>query len=146
MHSPDRKRRMRVFPFHRTLAYCAAASMALALPAAWAQQPGATQQRLARQSCEGLRLAVAQDQKGAASGPLFLASYRLAGTGQGTPPLEPALAGAAFTYDNALAGIALLACGDAGSARRIGDAIVRAIERDPAWPTGGCAMPIAPGR
>jgi hypothetical protein len=57
---------------------------------------------------------VAQDQKGAASGPLFLASYRLAGTGQGTPPLEPALAGAAFTYDNALAGIALLACGDAG--------------------------------
>lgn len=131
MHCPDRKRRMRVFPFHRTLAYCAAASMALALPAALAQQSSATQQRLARQSCEGLRRAVTEDQKGAASGPLFLASYRLAGTGQGTPPLEPALAGAAFTYDNALAGIALLACGDAGSAKRIGDAIVRAIERDP---------------
>ena len=133
---------MSVFPFSRPLASCLAASMALALPlsAALAQPsagrpPGpqaasATQQTLARQSCEGLRRAVAEDQKGAASGPLFLASYRGADPKQGTP-LEPALAGAAFTYDNALAGIALLACGDAASARRIGDAVVRAMERDP---------------
>jgi len=129
---------MSVFPFSRPLASCLAASMALALPmsAALAQpSPGrqaasATQQALARQSCEGLRRAVAEDQKGAASGPLFLASYRVADPKQGAP-LEPALAGAAFTYDNALAGIALLACGDAASARRIGDAVVRAMERDP---------------
>jgi len=122
---------MRFSPRGLALAHCAAALAALASPPTLAEQPGATQQRLAQQSCEGLRRAVAEDQKGAASGPLFLASYRLAAGGQGTPPLEPALAGAAFTYDNALAGIALLACGDAGSARRIGDAIVRALERDP---------------
>lgn len=128
---------MLVFAFSRPLASCIAASMALALPmcAAVAQPAGpqagsATQQALARQSCEGLRRAVAEDQKGAASGPLFLASYRVADPKQGTP-LEPALAGAAFTYDNALAGIALLACNDAASARRIGDAVVRAMERDP---------------
>lgn len=127
---------MQLFPFSRTLAHCAVASVALALPmsAALAQQPrqpaGAAQQALARQSCEGLRRAVAEDQKGAASGPLFLTSYRLADAKQGTP-LEPALAGVAFTYDNALAGIALLACGDTASAKRIGDAVVRAMERDP---------------
>ena len=127
---------MQLFPFSRTLAHCAVASVALALPmsAALAQQPrqpgGAAQQALARQSCEGLRRAVAEDQKGAASGPLFLTSYRLADAKQGTP-LEPALAGVAFTYDNALAGVALLACGDPASAKRIGDAVVRAMERDP---------------
>jgi len=127
---------MQVFPLSRTLAHCALASMALALPmsAALAQQArqpaSAAQQALARQSCEGLRRAVVEDQKGASSGPLFLTSYRLADARQGTP-LEPALAGVAFTYDNALAGIALLACGDTASARRIGDAVVRAMERDP---------------
>lgn len=127
---------MQLFPLFRTLAHCAVASVALALPmsAALAQQPrqpgSAVQKELARQSCEGLRRAVAEDQKGAASGPLFLASYRLADPKQGTP-LEPALVGAAFTYDNALAGIALLACGDPASAKRIGDAVVRAMERDP---------------
>jgi hypothetical protein len=110
------------------LALACAATAALA-------QPGATQQQLARQSCEGLRRTVAEDQKGAASGPLFLTSYRLAEGHQG-PPLEPALQGVAFTYDNALAGIALLACGDAASARRIGDAVVRAMARDPSMPDG----------
>ncbi len=105
--------------------------MALPLNAASAPQPGALQQRLAQQSCQGLRRAVADDQAGAASGPLFLTSYRLAKVRQGTPPLEPALAGVAFTYDNALAGVALLACGDQLSARRIGDAIVLAVEHDP---------------
>jgi len=127
---------MQLFPLSRSLAHCAIASAAFALPmsAALAQQPrqagSAVQKELARQSCEGLRRAVTEDQKGAASGPLFLASYRLADPKQGTP-LEPALAGAAFTYDNALAGIALLACGDTASAKRIGDAVVRAMERDP---------------
>lgn len=117
-----------------TFARCLAAS-ALVLAAPAIAQPSATQQKLAQQSCEGLRRAVAEDQKGAASGPLFLTSYRLADSRQG-PPLEPALAGVAFTYDNALAGIALLACGDAASARRIGDAVLRAMERDPAMPDG----------
>ena len=118
----------------RALAHCVAASMVLASPmtAASAPLPGATQQRLARQSCEGLRRAVADDQAGVAAGPLFLTSYRpVEVRQQGAPPLEPALAGVAFTYDNALAGIALLACGDVASAKRIGDAVVRAVEHDP---------------
>ncbi|MGJ7504562.1 hypothetical protein ACSFBF_29695 [Variovorax sp. ZT5P49] len=89
------------------------------------------QQSLARQSCEGLRRAVASDQVGNASSPLFLASYRLGDTKSGEPSLEPMLANVAFVYDNALAGIALLACGDATSARRIADAVVLAIEQDP---------------
>lgn len=111
---------------------CTVASMALACAAAAtsAAQPGATQQALARDSCDGLRRAVARDQAGVASGPLFLNSYRPADAGQGEPPFEPALAGAAFTYDNALAGIALLACGDRAVARRIGDAVVRAVAHD----------------
>jgi hypothetical protein len=129
---------MHVHSIPRALAHCAVASMVsmCLTPAAHAQKPGATQQQLARQSCEGLRRAVTEDQKGATSGPLFLASYRLANDKQGSPPLEPALAGAAFTYDNALAGIALLACGDTASAKRIGDAVVRAMERDPGMPDG----------
>lgn len=107
-------------------------AIAWSVTAATAPQPGpaATQQTLARQSCDGLRRAVAHDQAGAASGPLFLNSYRPTDTRQGEPPFEPALAGAAFTYDNALAGIALLACGEQASARRIGDAVVRAVEHD----------------
>jgi hypothetical protein len=109
-----------------------AVSMALAsmLAAASTPPPGPAQQALARQSCEGLRRAVANDQAGAASGPLFLASYRPV-EAPGSQPLEPALAGVAFTYDNALAGIALLACGDLAAAKRIGDAVVIAVERDP---------------
>lgn len=113
-------------------AHCVAAALALAGPAVAtaAPPPGATQQALARQSCDGLRRAVANDQAGAASGPLFLASFRLGDAKPGVPPLEPALAGAAFTYDNALAGIALLACGELASAKRIGDAVVRAVAHD----------------
>lgn len=125
---------MQITAFLRAGARSAAASMALlgatgALAAAPAG--GATQQALARDSCEGLRRAVAHDQAGTPSGPLFLASYRPTNAGQGEPPFEPALAGAAFTYDNAVAGIALLACADRVSARRIGDALVRAVANDP---------------
>jgi len=118
-------------------ARCAAASIALVGVAAAvaAPSPGPTQQALARDSCDGLRRAVTQDQGGAASGPLFLTSYRTTGA-PGEPPFEPALAGAAFTYDNALAGIALLACGDRAAARRIGDAVVRAVAHDQTMPDG----------
>lgn len=49
---------------------------------------------------------------------------------------EPALSGAAFTYDNALAAIALAACGDQARARRIGDALLIAATIDRADPQG----------
>ncbi|WP_231908195.1 hypothetical protein [Cupriavidus sp. USMAHM13] len=61
------------------------------------------------------------------SGPLFLASYEAAPGGE---PLAPALRQAAFVYDNALAGIALIACGQAQRARRIGDAMLQASAQD----------------
>lgn len=62
------------------------------------------------------------------NGPLFLRSYDgAAGTGADA---EPALAGAAFTYDNALAVIALTACGRLPEARRIGAALLAAAESD----------------
>src|SRR3569832_188536 len=57
--------------------------------------------------------------------PLFLRSYD-AGSGDGPNP-EPAL-NAAFTYDNALAALALRACGNLDAARRIGDALLAASE------------------
>lgn len=59
-------------------------------------------------------------------GPVFLASY---GSIPGEPD-EPALDGAAFTYDNALAVMALSACGHREEARRVGDAILAASAGD----------------
>ncbi|WP_440221955.1 hypothetical protein ACQQ2N_12760 [Dokdonella sp. MW10] len=52
-------------------------------------------------------------------GPLLLRSYDAPAEGVG----EPALATAAFTYDNALAVMALLACDAPAQARRIGEAL-----------------------
>src|SRR3954471_13195724 len=60
-------------------------------------------------------------------GPVFLRSYD-SGSGDGPNP-EPAL-NAAFTYDNALAAIALRACGDLIGAKRIADALLAASEAD----------------
>ncbi|MFC7333229.1 hypothetical protein [Rhodocista pekingensis] len=60
-------------------------------------------------------------------GPVFLASYE---PDPATGPLEPALRGAAFTYDNALAAMALLARGDRARARRLGAALAAAAAGD----------------
>lgn len=60
--------------------------------------------------------------------PVFLASY------PGTAIRE--LKGAAFLYDNAAATIALLGCNDIARARRIGDAILFAQDRDRFWHDG----------
>jgi hypothetical protein len=54
-------------------------------------------------------------------GPVFLRSYD-AESGKGEPS-EPALRTAAFTYDNAVATIALLACGESSAALRVGEAL-----------------------
>lgn len=66
----------------------------------------------------------------AGTGPVFLRSFDQAGD-------EPALAGAAFTYDNALAVHALLACGKVSQARRIGEALLAAATGDRAGPVDG---------
>ncbi|MDR3518526.1 MAG: hypothetical protein P4M00_22250 [Azospirillaceae bacterium] len=63
-----------------------------------------------------------------ASGPLFLASY---------PTAEPGpLHDAAFLYDNAVAVVALVGCGRPDLARRIGDALLAALDRDRFWHDG----------
>ncbi len=88
---------------------------------------------------------------GAASGAAALAEHgcatlagRVAATGDGAVFLtsydgvadEPALDGAAFTYDNALAAIALLSCGEVERARQVGDALLVAATADRADPHG----------
>jgi hypothetical protein len=94
---------------------------------------------VASRACSALSSRVA-----AVSGedPVFLRSYD-AGSGEGPNP-EPAL-NAAFTYDNALAAIALRACGDLPAARRIGDALLAASEEDRAGEAGRLRNAYRPG-
>ncbi len=47
-----------------------------------------------------------------------------------------ALSAAAFTYDNAVAAIALVACGQVALGRRIGDALLLALDHDRYWHDG----------
>jgi hypothetical protein len=62
------------------------------------------------------------------SGAVFLPSYPTSS--------QPALRGVAFAYDNALAVMALLACGDRGDAARVGAALRAASARDRYWHDG----------
>lgn len=73
----------------------------------------------------------------APSGPVFLASYPTATIG--------ALHGAAFLYDNAVAAIALVGCGDARDADRIGDAMLLALDHDRYWHDGRLRNSYQPG-
>nr|WP_244480605.1 hypothetical protein [Methylobacterium sp. Leaf399] len=69
----------------------------------------------------------------AGSGPVFVASYR---PGEGEAELPLPLRQSAFTYDNALAAIALVACGDVPRARRIGDALLHGLSHDRTFSDG----------
>lgn len=62
------------------------------------------------------------------AGAVFLPSYPTA--------KDVALKDAAYLYDNAVAAVALVGCGNAGQARRIGDAILFALEHDRFWKDG----------
>jgi len=70
-------------------------------------------------------------------GPLFLPSYPTAEEG--------ALRGVAFLYDDAVAAVALVGCGEAGKARRIGDAMLAALDHDRAWHDGRLRNAYAAG-
>jgi len=61
-------------------------------------------------------------------GPLFLPSYP---TIEGGP-----LRGVGFLYDDAVTAIALVGCGEPARARRIGDAMLVALDHDRAWHDG----------
>ncbi|WP_448205983.1 hypothetical protein [Azospirillum sp. sgz302134] len=95
-----------------------------AAPALAADAPSAAP-ALAAKAC-GVLAARVEEISG--SGPLFLRSYDSSfGIGQTS---EPALGNAAFTYDNALAAIALVACGKTAQALRIGEALLSATTLD----------------
>lgn len=75
--------------------------------------------------CTGLSRAVALQANG--SEPIFIRSYE---PGQNEDHLPAGLATTAFVYDNALAAIALVACGNLPAARSIGDALSKAARAD----------------
>ena len=62
------------------------------------------------------------------AGPVLLASYPSERSG--------VLSNAAFTYDNAVAAIALVGCGRVAQGRRIGDALLLALDHDRYWHDG----------
>ena len=93
---------------------------------------------LARSTCAVLDQAVSTQP----GGPLLLASYQ---PWQAKPPDIEALRNVAFTYDNALASIALFACGKPQSARRIADALVLAASSDPEYHDGRVRNAYAAG-
>jgi hypothetical protein len=98
---------------------------------------------LAQTLCRSLSEAV--DASG--TGPVFVASYR---PGPDETELSAPLRSSAFTYDNALAAIALAACGEVDRARRIGDALLAALSRDRSFSDGRVrnayrAGPVGPG-
>jgi hypothetical protein len=92
---------------------------------------GTNQQQLSSSSCSALH-AAAQAIPG--GGPMFLPSYPTLKTQ--TDDASRALENAAFVYDNALAGIAFIACGEPAQARRIADALLIAAAHDPTFKDG----------
>jgi hypothetical protein len=69
------------------------------------------------------------------SGPVLLNSYMVQ-TGAGAGDFDLTQADAAYVYDNALAGLALLAAGHRAQAQRIGDALALAQAQDRFWHDG----------
>lgn len=102
-----------------------AVAAAMALAALGAPRAAAADHTLAAPLCRALTAAVGSEAAG--SGPAFLASYR-PGPDETAVPLP--LRSSAFSYDNALAAIALVSCGDVASARRIADGFLLALDHD----------------
>jgi hypothetical protein len=109
----------------------ASAGLALMMTASVpADAQDASQQQLASSSCAALHSA-AQAVPG--NGPMMLPSYPSLQQGDDS---TRALENVAFIYDNALAGIALIACGEPAQARRIADALLLASAHDPGFKDG----------
>ncbi|MBR1122771.1 hypothetical protein JQ628_14680 [Bradyrhizobium lablabi] len=98
-------------------------------------------------------LANAVTSQAAGSSAVFVRSYE---PGEGESSLPAGLATSAFVYDNALAAIALVACGDVSRAVLIGNALSRAVRSDRTFADGrvrnayragpvGEAGPLLPG-
>jgi hypothetical protein len=109
--------------------------MTLIMAPALAEQ---SRPQLQQMTCNALDQAV----QALPEGPVMLASYPPL---EGHPPPILALRGAAFTYDNALASIALFGCGKPQSAQRIADALAYATEHDPDYNDGRLRNAYAAG-
>jgi hypothetical protein len=95
-------------------------------------------QQVAARACASL---LARVNAASGTGPIFLQSYdNSAGASEGRPTLT-----GAYTYDNALAVIALVACGHRDAARRIADALLAASEGDRSGAVGRVRNAYRPG-
>ncbi|MFK2879323.1 hypothetical protein ISP25_19810 [Rhodanobacter hydrolyticus] len=103
----------------------ARAEAAAPTPAAGAGSPAARIESLARAGCDAI---AARVDALPGNTPVLLRSYD-SRRGQGAPALSP-IRTAAFTYDNALAVVALLACHRQPEAERIGEALRLAAVND----------------
>jgi hypothetical protein len=103
--------------------WVAAIVTAVIATSATAAERDADNVSLACHACRGL-LAQMADPK---DGPVFLRSYEPA---NGASALHPALENTAFTYDNALALMGLVACDRTDEAKRVADALVIALQSD----------------
>ena len=103
-------------------------------PAAAENAPG---QQVAARACSALLARVASV---VGSGPLFLQSYDPSAGNEAQPVLP-----GAYTYDNALAVIALVACGHRDAALRIADALLAASESDRSGAVGRVRNAYRPG-
>lgn len=112
-----------------SLAACIGLTVALLPPVRATAPASLPQQQLEQQSCSTLAKA-AKAIPG--TGPMLLSSY----PGLNVDDKWRALQHVAFVYDNALAGIALTACGDTSQARRIADALLIAAAHDPGFKDG----------
>jgi hypothetical protein len=108
-------------------------AIVMALRAAVVGSPAAAGQKVQTAStfCAGLKKAVAPHTSGADA--VFIRSYEPS-THEATLPAG--LATTAFVYDNALAAIALIACGNVSDARPIGNALSRAVRKDRSFDEG----------
>jgi hypothetical protein len=95
--------------------------LAMTIPAS----AGSTGNLSDAQGCAALATAVTSQAAGASA--VFVRSYE---PGEGESALPAGLASSAFVYDNALAAIALVACGDVRHAIPIGNAMSRAVRSD----------------
>lgn len=114
----------------RLAALAVAACIALPASAAPPVRHADARRLLARSACGALR-SMARAVPG--HGPMLLPSYPTAGSGGSK---LRALEHVAFVYDNAVAGIALGACGAPAQARRIADALLAAPAHDPTYRDG----------
>lgn len=127
MHTnTDTRRRNRVRKA-ATAAVLASALAALCTPDTSAAAAPTSPPARAEMFTDGCKTLAARVAAVPGGGPLFLGSYEPDPAGGA---LEPALRQAAFVYDNALAGIALIACGRPADARRIADAMLQASRQD----------------